>query len=136
VSNNHNKPRSFSEQLAGYRAIPVLASLRIVRSENEDMETVASIAGPLTSSRLRWGWGWLLALGIALILLGTVALGDTIVVTVISVLLIGWLLIASGIFHVVHLIRHTEVRSFWNILGTIFDLGAGFYMVVNRRWAR
>jgi uncharacterized membrane protein HdeD (DUF308 family) len=93
------------------------------------METVASIAGPLTSSRLRSGW--LLALGIALILLGTVALGDTFVVTVISVLLIGWLLIASGIFHVVHLIRHTEVRSFWNILGTICDFGAGFYMVVN-----
>ena len=93
------------------------------------METVASIAGPLTSSRLRWGW--LLALGIALILLGTIALGDTFVVTVISVLLIGWLLIVSGIFHVVHLVRHTEVRSFWHILSTIFDFGAGSYMVVN-----
>jgi uncharacterized membrane protein HdeD (DUF308 family) len=66
-----------------------------------------------------------------MILLGIVALADTLAVTLVSVLLIGCLLIASGIFHVVHMFRHAEVRSFWNILGTICDFVAGFYMVVN-----
>jgi uncharacterized membrane protein HdeD (DUF308 family) len=89
----------------------------------------AITTGPQAFPRFRWGW--LLALGIAMILLGTVALGDMLAVTLISVLLVGWLLIASGIFHVVHLIRNTEVRSFWHILGTICDFVAGFYLVIH-----
>jgi uncharacterized membrane protein HdeD (DUF308 family) len=93
------------------------------------MENATSIAAPLAASRSNPGW--LLALGLALILLGIVALGDTLAVTLVSVVLIGCLLIASGIFHVVHLLRHTEVRSFWNVVGTVCDFVAGFYMVVN-----
>ncbi len=93
------------------------------------METDATIGGPLAS--LQREWGWLLALGIALIVLGTVALGDTLAVTMISVFLVGWLLLASGVFHLVHLIRQTEVRSFWNLLGTLCDFVAGFYLVVH-----
>jgi uncharacterized membrane protein HdeD (DUF308 family) len=93
------------------------------------METNFSIADSFAQLKLRWGW--LLALGVALIVLGTVALGDTLAVTLVSVLLVGWLLIASGVFHVVHLFRHSEIRSFWNILGTICDFVVGFYMVAN-----
>jgi uncharacterized membrane protein HdeD (DUF308 family) len=91
------------------------------------MPTDTSIGGSFASLSLKWGW--LLALGVLMIILGTVALGDTLAVTLVSVLLIGWLLIVAGIFHVVHLIRHSEVRSFWNILATICDFLAGFYMV-------
>ena len=93
------------------------------------METDTSIGGPFASLHLKWGW--LLAFGIAQIILGSVALGDTLAVTLVSVLLIGWLLIVSGILHLVHLFRHTEIRSFWNILVAVCDFGAGFYMVTN-----
>jgi uncharacterized membrane protein HdeD (DUF308 family) len=93
------------------------------------METSASIPDPIASLKL--SRGWLLALGIALIILGTVALGDTLTVTVVSVFLIGSLLITSGVFHVVHLVRHSEIRSFWNILATVCDFAAGLYMVAN-----
>lgn len=93
------------------------------------METDPANKTPFVPLRLTWGW--LLALGIALIILGSVALGDTLAVTLVSVLLIGWLLIVSGILHVVHLFRHTEIRSFWNILGVVCDFGAGFYMIAN-----
>ncbi len=93
------------------------------------METDTANKTPFVPLRLTWGW--LLALGIALIILGSVALGDTLAVTLVSVLLIGWLLIVSGILHAVHLFRHTEIRSFWNILGVVCDFGAGFYMVAN-----
>jgi uncharacterized membrane protein HdeD (DUF308 family) len=51
--------------------------------------------------------------------------------TGLRIVLIGWLLIVSGILHVVHLIRHTEVRSFWHILGAICDFVAGFYLLVH-----
>ena len=93
------------------------------------METSASLNDSIASLKL--SRGWLLALGAALIVLGTVALGDTLAVTVVSVFLIGCLLIASGIFHAVHLVRHSEIRSFWNILGTVCDVGAGLYMITN-----
>jgi uncharacterized membrane protein HdeD (DUF308 family) len=93
------------------------------------METTSPIAG--TFATLHRKWGWLLLMGVALVLLGTVALGDTLAVTVVSVFLLGWLLIASGVVHVAHLVRHTELRSFWHIAGAVFDFAAGFYLIAN-----
>jgi Short repeat of unknown function (DUF308) len=93
------------------------------------MEVSDSIAGPLeTLSSKR---GWLLALGVILILLGIVALGDTVAVTFVSVVLVGWLLMSAGVFHVVNLVRHSEVRSLWGVLSTICDFVAGIYIVVH-----
>jgi uncharacterized membrane protein HdeD (DUF308 family) len=79
------------------------------------------------SPRLRWGW--VLALGIAMILLGSIALGDTLAVTLISILLLGWLLIGAGLLHIIHLVRNTEARNLWHVLNVIVDLVAGFYFV-------
>jgi uncharacterized membrane protein HdeD (DUF308 family) len=91
------------------------------------MESTANAGGPFAS--LQFNWGWFLAIGIALVILGTIAMGDTLVTTMISVVLVGWLLVAAGIFHVINMIRHTEVRSFWHILGAICDFLAGFYLL-------
>jgi len=84
-----------------------------------------------TFASLHLNWGWILVLGIALIILGTIALGDTLIVTLVSVLLLGWLLIGSAIVHVVHLIRNSEVRSTWHIAAVILDLLAGFFLILN-----
>ncbi len=75
--------------------------------------------------------GWLLTLGILMILLGSIAMGDSLAVTLISVLLLGWLLVGSGILHVVNLFRHTETRTFPHILNAIFDIVAGLYFVAH-----
>jgi uncharacterized membrane protein HdeD (DUF308 family) len=79
------------------------------------------------SPRLRWGW--VLALGITMILLGSIALGDTLAVTLISILLLGWLLIGVGVLHIIHLVRNVEARSVWHVLNVIVDLIAGLYFV-------
>jgi uncharacterized membrane protein HdeD (DUF308 family) len=79
------------------------------------------------SPRLRWGW--VLALGIAMILLGSTALGDALAVTLISILLLGWLLIGAGVLHMIHLIRNVEARSVWRVVNVILDIVAGFYFV-------
>ena len=50
-------------------------------------------------------WGWFLALGILMIVLGIVALGSALFVTLVSMIFFGWLLIFSGVFEV--------VQSFW-----------------------
>lgn len=41
-------------------------------------------------------WGWLLALGIVLILVGTFSVAVSVVATIASVLLFGWLLLFHG----------------------------------------
>lgn len=62
--------------------------------------------------RARERRGWILALGVALIVLGFIALGDTVLVTIMSVALLGWVLILSGILHAVNWFRGREERSF------------------------
>jgi uncharacterized membrane protein HdeD (DUF308 family) len=89
----------------------------------------APFTGTFDSSHLNWGWT--LVLGIALIVLGTIALGDSLMVTLFSVFFLGWLLIGSAIVHVVHLFRHTEVRSFWNIATVILDVIVGVFLIAD-----
>jgi uncharacterized membrane protein HdeD (DUF308 family) len=92
------------------------------------MTAAGSAIGGFEAPHVRWGW--LLLLGIAQIVLGTIALGDTLLVTLVSVLLLGWLLIGSAIVHIVHLFRHTEARSFWNFATIMLDVLAGFFLIV------
>ena len=70
-------------------------------------------------------WGWFLGLGIVLVLLGTVALGSSVLMTVASVFLFGCLLIAGGGLQALHAFW----RKNWN--GFFLDLLAGIlYLVV------
>ena len=61
---------------------------------------------PAGLSELRRNWGWLLALGICLIILGIIALVDSVAVTVISMVLFGWILLIAGIIEAVQAFRH------------------------------
>jgi uncharacterized membrane protein HdeD (DUF308 family) len=47
-------------------------------------------------------WGWLLAVGIILIALGVIALTLIPVATVAAVLILGWLMVLSGIIEAIH----------------------------------
>lgn len=51
---------------------------------------------------IRANWGWFVALGIAMLVLGLIALGDLLVATVASVWFFGILLIVGGIAEIVH----------------------------------
>jgi len=54
---------------------------------------------------LRHSWGWLLALGIGLAVLGLIALAMVPVATVAAVLVLGWLMVLSGVIEVIHAVR-------------------------------
>ena len=47
--------------------------------------------------RLRSRWGWFLALGILLIVLGMIALGSSVMMTLATMVFIGWLMIIGGV---------------------------------------
>jgi uncharacterized membrane protein HdeD (DUF308 family) len=81
--------------------------------------------------RARERWGWFLAFGIALIVLGIVALGDTFMVTIFSVAVLGWLLILSAIFHAIQWFRGREARHYLDLFGFIINLVVGLILVID-----
>jgi uncharacterized membrane protein HdeD (DUF308 family) len=85
------------------------------------------IAGPFERANARWGW--LLASGIALVVLGLAAFGDVIIVTIVSVALLGWLLILSAVFHAVQWLRGRETRHFLDLVGLVLDLVIGLILM-------
>jgi uncharacterized membrane protein HdeD (DUF308 family) len=77
-------------------------------------------------------WGWFMALGILLIVLGTVAIGAPFASGVAINLLIGWLLVISGVAHGIHAFRATGWRGgLVQFLCGLLYLGVGVMMIVN-----
>ena len=73
---------------------------------------------------LRRKWGWFLALGILLVLLGTIALVIMPAATIATVLVLGWLMVFSGVFEAIHAF---QVRG-WR--GVLLHLVGGLLGVV------
>jgi len=81
---------------------------------------------------LKRSWGWFLALGIALIVLGTIALGSALVMTIASVFFFGWLLIVAGVLEAVHAFwRKRWAGFFLDLLTGILYVVVGWMMVTN-----
>ncbi|HTQ23715.1 MAG TPA: HdeD family acid-resistance protein [Candidatus Binataceae bacterium] len=75
---------------------------------------------------------WFLVVGIALVILGIVAIGSAVAMTIVSVLFLGWLLIIGGIFEVIHGFSHRPWSGFFiNLLGGVLYAVAGLVMVSN-----
>ena len=76
--------------------------------------------------------GWFMALGILLIVLGMIAIGAPAATGVAVNLLIGWLLVISGIAHGVHAFRASGWRGgLVQILCGLLYLGVGIMMITN-----
>jgi len=75
---------------------------------------------------------WFFVWGIVLIILGLVAVGSSVLTTLISVLLLGWILIFSGVFDVIHgLTRRRWNGFFLNLLAGLLYAIVGLLMVSN-----
>jgi uncharacterized membrane protein HdeD (DUF308 family) len=78
----------------------------------KEVSSMASIPNPSVPvfigdwHEYRRNWGWLLALGSISILLGLIALVDSIAATVVSMIFFGWVLLVAGIVEGVHTFRH------------------------------
>lgn len=77
-------------------------------------------------------WKWFLALGIGLLLLGIVALGASVSVTLASVLLFGLLFMVSGIIQAVQAFQTRQSSGFFlHVLAGLFDLVIGVLLVTH-----
>src|SRR5262249_20548606 len=82
--------------------------------------------------QVRKRWGWYLALGILLVVLGTVALGSSVLVTMVSMLFIGYLMIVAGIFEIINAFANRAWGGFFlDLLMGVLYVVAGFFIVVN-----
>lgn len=81
---------------------------------------------------VRHKWGWLLVLGIAMVILGVIALGMIPVATVASAIVFGWLLVISGIFEAVHGFQVRGSHSmFLHVLGGVLGVLIGLLVVTH-----
>jgi uncharacterized membrane protein HdeD (DUF308 family) len=77
-------------------------------------------------------WGWFVGLGIVLMILGVIAIGSTLGATLVSVLLLGWLLIIGGVLEAVYAFWQERWGAFFIDLtvGILYAV-VGFMMVAN-----
>jgi uncharacterized membrane protein HdeD (DUF308 family) len=80
--------------------------------------------------RLHHCWLWFVVLGIGLIVVGGVAIGAAALVTLTTVLVFGWLLLAGGVVEIVNAFLGRSWRGFFlHLLGGILHLIVGALMI-------
>jgi uncharacterized membrane protein HdeD (DUF308 family) len=85
---------------------------------------------------IRHSHTWFAALGVAMIVLGLIALSSTTIATLASVIFFGALILVSGIFQIFHAIgiRHKQIFGwdslFLNLVLGILSVVAGFIMIL------
>jgi uncharacterized membrane protein HdeD (DUF308 family) len=81
---------------------------------------------------IRHRWGWLLVLGISMVILGTIALFITPAATLGTVLVLGWLLVVSGIVEAVHSFSVRRWSGiFLHLIGGILGVLVGLLVVTH-----
>jgi uncharacterized membrane protein HdeD (DUF308 family) len=85
---------------------------------------------PLGIEEVRAHRTWFLILGIALIILGSIAIGSAELMTVASILIFGWLLIFAGLFEIVHGFARRAWGGFIiNLMGGLLYTVTGLLMI-------
>jgi uncharacterized membrane protein HdeD (DUF308 family) len=82
---------------------------------------------------LKRNWGWFLGLGIVLVILGAIALGASVAMTIVSMVLLGWLLIIGGVLEGVHAFWRERAWGgfFIDLLTGILYVVVGFMILAN-----
>ena len=81
---------------------------------------------------LRRNWGWILALGIALIFIGAIAVIDSVAVSVASMIVFGWVLLIAGIVQAVQAFRHrTSGHFLLHVVNAVFSFIVGLMLLGN-----
>jgi len=94
----------------------------------EPTNVSASLAASL--DQVRHSWGWFVALGVALVVLGIVCITGEVATTLISVIVLGWLLLLSGVMALVHAFRtRTWTGFFLYLLSAVLRVFVGYTLV-------
>jgi uncharacterized membrane protein HdeD (DUF308 family) len=93
------------------------------------------MAAPILASgfsEIRHKWGWLLALGVSMIILGVIALAIMPAATLGTTIVLGWLLVVSGIFEAIHAFHvHGSTSLFLHLIGGVLGVLVGLLVVTH-----
>jgi uncharacterized membrane protein HdeD (DUF308 family) len=79
---------------------------------------------------LHRAWGWFVALGVALVILGVVCILGEIETTLITVIVLGWFLLISGVIALVHAFRtRTWTGFFLYLLSAVLRVVTGYLLI-------
>lgn len=100
------------------------------------MDTPSTLPGvdlaKIGVEELKKKWGWFLALGVLLIVVGTIALGSAFLMTVFSMVLLGWLMVFGGILEAVHAFACKKWSGFFiDLLTGLLYVVVGFMILAN-----
>lgn len=79
---------------------------------------------------IRANWGWFVALGIAFMVLGFIALAHVLASTLVTVLYVGALILVGGVVQVIHAFRVQGWGHFfyWLLAGLLYVVAGGLIM--------
>src|SRR5438874_6312101 len=81
-------------------------------------------------AEVRSSWGWFLGLGVLLIFLGTACVVGDVTATFTTVLVLGWILLFSGVVTLVHAFRnHTGSGFLLSLLSALFRGFTGYLLI-------
>ena len=90
-----------------------------------DEATLSSLRGAVFGE-LKKKWGWLLALGVLLIVFGTLGLWMSFAMTLATVMLFGALIVAGGVFQLLNAFQLKGWKSMlWHVLIAVLYIVAG-----------
>ena len=113
---------------------PFLERILKYASKSMTTKTQLTLAGlhMVGLENLRKRWGWFLALGVLLIVLGTVALGSSVFMTLATMVFVGWLMIGGGVMESIHAFTVKDWGGFFmDLLSGILYVVVGFMIVAN-----
>lgn len=86
----------------------------------------------LEAEELRHRWSWMLGLGILMVVLGIVALYMAPAATFGTVILLGWLLVVSGVIEAIHAFRVRRWGGFFlHLIGGVLGVLIGLLVVTH-----
>lgn len=96
------------------------------------MVDASNANAPAHLDALRTKWGWIVALGIVYVIAGLLALASVAMATVVSVLVVGIMMVLSGVAEVVNAFQFKSWSKFllWVALGLLYIV-AGFIAFEN-----
>src|SRR5580658_9963999 len=77
-------------------------------------------------------WGWFVALGVLMVILGTLAIGSSAIFTLATMEFVGWLMVIGGLFQIGHAFSFRDWGGFFiDLLSGILYTVAGFMIVAH-----
>ena len=90
----------------------------------------SNLRGPI--SELRAKWGWFVALGVVMLVAGALAMANLFLATVVSVYYVGALMLAGGVFQIIHAFGvKSWGRFIWWLASGLLYAAAGIVAFMN-----